>query len=173
MHIIPTLQWFRMPCGDLIKPSWTINRGHPPEVCSVGDDGTAWEDWSNNINVHQLHPWDHEWAAFLHIRKKRKCRHQPPGVTTANTNTLLQPLLFIMQSVTPATHTHLPLLLHANTQFAPTKYHLQCSEGVDEKDPLDKFWQIYQQTERVALCAHGLCARCFVSWWQSTVPVLL
>lgn len=72
---------------------------------------------------------------FLHIRKKRK-----RGVTTANTNTLLSPLLFIMQSVTPATHTHLPLLTVCLYQIS------SASEGVDEKDSLDKFRQIYQQT---------------------------
>lgn len=72
---------------------------------------------------------------FLHIRKKRK-----RGVTTANTNTLLSPLLFIMQSVTPATHTHLPLLTVCLYQIS------SASEGVDEKESLDKFRQIYQQT---------------------------
>lgn len=70
---------------------------------------------------------------LLHVRKKRNRPVLRQQIQT------LSPLSFIMQSVTPATHTHLPLLLHANTQFASTKYHLQCSEGADEKDSSDMF----------------------------------
>lgn len=82
------------------------------------DGGTSWEDWSNNINVCEIHPWDHTWAAFFfffsHTRRKRKRHHQPPSVAIANTNNILSPVLFIMQSVTPAVLTHLSLLMHTH-----------------------------------------------------------
>lgn len=95
---------------------------------------------------------------------------EPPGVTTANTNAL-SAVVYYAECDTGYSHTSPPTPACKHT--ASTKYNLQCSEEADEKDSLDKFWQIYQQTQRAALCAHGLCARCFVSWWQSAVPVLL